>query len=66
MVDNIFNADKIYLEKTIQKEKEEYRIFAEALKNIAESTAKEIIKTEQSARMFKIRLLEQFYERNFI
>lgn len=65
-MDNSLNADKIYLEKTIQVEREKYQVFAEALKNITEGTAKEIIKTEQSARMFKIRLLEQFYQKNFM
>ena len=64
-MDNNFNADKVYLEKTIQLEREKYQVFAEALKNITEGTAKEIIKTEQSARMFKIRLLEKFYDKTF-
>ena len=59
------NADKVYLEKTIQLEREKYQVFAEALKNITERTAKEIIKTEQSARMFKIRLLEKLYDKTF-
>lgn len=64
MCDNL-NIDKAYLEKMIQLEREKHQAFAEILKIKEEGTEKEIIKIEQSTRMFKIRLLEQFYQKTF-
>lgn len=64
-MDKNLNADKDYLEKMIQSEREKHQAFAEILKIKEEGTEKEIIKIEQSARMFKIRLLEQLYRKTF-
>lgn len=64
MGDNL-NIDKAYLEKMIQLEREKHQAFAEILKSKKEGTEKEIIKIEQSTRMFKIRLLEQLYQKTF-
>lgn len=64
-MDKNLNTDKDYLEKMIQLEREAHQAFAEVLKNTKEGTEKEIIKIEQSTRMFKIRLLEQLYQKTF-
>lgn len=64
-MDKNLNTDKEYLEKMIQSEREKHQAFAEVLKSKKEGTEKEIIKIEQSARMFKIRLLEQLYQKTF-
>ena len=64
-MDKNLNTDKDYLEKMIQSEREKHQAFAEILKIKEEETTKEIIKIEQSTRMFKIRLLEQLYQKTF-
>lgn len=64
-MDKNLNTDKDYLEKMIQSEREKHQAFAEILKIKEEGTTKEIIKIEQSTRMFKIRLLEQLYQKTF-
>lgn len=64
-MDKNLNVDKEYLEKMIQSEREKHQAFAEVLKSKKEGTEKEIIKIEQSTRIFKIRLLEQLYQKTF-
>lgn len=59
------NTDKAYLKKMIQLEREKHQAFAEILKIKEEGIEKEIIKIEQSTRMFRIRLLEQLYQKTF-
>lgn len=49
----------------IQSEREKHQAFAEILKIKEEGIEKEIIKIEQSTRMFRIRLLEQLYQKTF-